>query len=138
MPKRLGRLLHIGIAVRDLDEARRLYGDVLGFTVTGEKVLPDRGLRVAFLETGNTKIELLEGMTPESAISKHIEKRGPGIQHLCFAVDDIRRVMDELRADGFELIDREPRPGAEGHLVAFLHPKSSLGVLIEIEENREP
>jgi methylmalonyl-CoA/ethylmalonyl-CoA epimerase len=138
MPRRLGRLLHIGIAVRDLEEAKRLYGDMLGFTVTGEKVLPDRGLRVAFLETGNTKIELLEGTTPESAISKHIEKRGPGIQHLCFAVDDIRRVMEGLRAEGVEMIDKEPRPGAEGSLVAFLHPRSSLGVLIEIEESPEP
>lgn len=134
MPGRLGTLKHVGIAVKDLEEAKRLYGDVLGFTLTGEKELPDRGLRVAFLETGNTKIELLEGTTPESAISRHIEKRGPGIQHLCFAVDDIGRVMDELRADGVEMIDTEPRTGAEGHLVAFLHPKSSLGVLIEIEE----
>ena len=134
MSKRLGTLAHIGIAVKDLEEAKRLYGDVLGFTLTGEKELPDRGLRVAFLETGNTKIELLEGTTPESAIARHIEKRGPGIQHLCFAVDDINRVMDELKADGVEMIDAEPRPGAEGHLVAFLHPKSSLGVLIEIEE----
>jgi len=134
MPGRLGKLQHIGIAVRDLDEAKQLYGEVLGFTLTGEKELPERGLRVAFLGTGNTKIELLEGMTPESVISKHIEKRGPGIQHLCFAVDDIKRVMDELKADGVEMIDTQPRPGAEGHLIAFLHPKSSLGVLIEIEE----
>lgn len=134
MPGRLGRLQHIGIAVRDLEEAKALYSDVLGFTITGEKELPERGLRVAFLETGNTKIELLEGMTPESAISRHIEKRGPGIQHLCFTVDDIRRVMDELKAEGVEMIDAEPRRGAEGRLVAFLHPKSTLGVLLELEE----
>ncbi|MDD3642575.1 MAG: methylmalonyl-CoA epimerase [Candidatus Krumholzibacteria bacterium] len=134
MHGRLGKLEHIGIAVRDLEEAKRLYGDVLGFRLTGEKELPDRGLRVAFLETGNTKIELLQGMTPESAIARHIEKRGPGIQHLCFSVDDIRRVMGELKADGVEMIDAEPRRGAEGRLVAFMHPRSTLGVLLELEE----
>lgn len=134
MPDRLGKLGHIGIAVTDLEEAKRLYSEVLGFTLTAEKEMPERGLKVAFLETGNTKIELLEGTTPESAISKFVEKRGTGIHHLSFEVDDIRRVMKELSGEGMRLIDQEPKTGAEGHLTAFMHPKSTMGVLLEIEE----
>ena len=134
MPGRLGKLGHIGIAVTDLEEAKILYSEVLGFTLTAEKEMPDRGLKVAFLETGNTKIELLEGTTPESAISKFVEKRGTGIHHLSFEVDDIRRVMKELAGDGVRLIDQEPRTEAEGNLTAFMHPKSTMGVLFEIEE----
>ena len=134
MPDRLGKLGHIGIAVTDLDEAKRLYSEVLGFTLTAEKEIPERGLKVAFLETGNTKIELLEGTTPESAITKFIDKRGTGIHHISFEVTDIRRVMKELSDEGIRLIDQEPRTGAEGHLTAFMHPKSTMGVLLEIEE----
>jgi methylmalonyl-CoA/ethylmalonyl-CoA epimerase len=134
MPDRLGRLGHIGIAVTDLEEAKKLYSEVLGFKLTAEKEMPERGLKVAFLETGNTKIELLEGTTPDSAITKFVEKRGTGIHHLSFEVSDIRRVMKELAGEGIRLIDEEPRKGAEGHLTAFLHPKSTLGVLLEIEE----
>ena len=134
MPDRLGKLGHIGIAVTDLEEAKKLYSEVLGFTLTAEKEMPERGLKVAFLETGNTKIELLEGTTPDSAISKFVEKRGTGIHHLSFEVDDIRRVMKELAGEGVRLIDKEPRTGAEGHLTAFMHPRSTMGVLLEIEE----
>ena len=134
MPDRLGKLGHIGIAVTDLEEAKKLYSEVLGFTLTAEKEMPERGLKVAFLETGNTKIELLEGTTPDSAISKFGEKRGTGIHHLSFEVDDIRRVMKELAGEGVRLIDKEPRTGAEGHLTAFMHPRSTMGVLLEIEE----
>ena len=106
MPDRLGKLGHIGIAVTDLEEAKKLYSEVLGFTLTAEKEMPERGLKVAFLETGNTKIELLEGTTPDSAISKFVEKRGTGIHHLSFEVDDIRRVMKELDGEGVRLIDK--------------------------------
>ena len=134
MPDRLGKLGHIGIAVTDLEEAKKLYSEVLGFTLTAEKEMPERGLKVAFLETGNTKIELLEGTTPDSAISKFVEKRGTGIHHLSFEVDDIGRVMKELAGEGVRLIDKEPRTGAEGHLTAFMHPRSTMGVLLEIEE----
>ena len=134
MPDRLGKLGHIGIAVTDLEEAKKLYSEVLGFTLTAEKEMPERGIKVAFLETGNTKIELLEGTTPDSAITKFIEKRGTGIHHLSFEVSDIRQVMKELADEGVRLIDKEPRTGAEGHLTAFMHPKSTMGVLLEIEE----
>ena len=136
MPDRLGKLGHIGIAVTDLEEAKRLYSEVLGFTLTAEKEMPERGLKVAFLETGNTKIELLEGTTPESAITKFVEKRGTGIHHRSFEVSNIRQVMKELEEEGVRLIDKEPRTGAEGHLTAFMHPKSTMGVLLEIEEDK--
>ena len=107
---------------------------MLGFTLSGRKEMPERGLRIAFLETGNTKLELLEGTTPESAVTKFVEKRGTGVHHLSFEVDDIRRVMKQLSDSGLRLIDEEPRTGAEGHLTAFIHPKSTMGVLVEIEE----
>ena len=89
---------------------------------------------MAFLETGNTSIELLEGLGETSPVARFIERHGPGIHHLCFRVDDIDRVLGELSEAGLRLIDEKGRPGAEGHPVAFLHPKSTSGVLIELEE----
>jgi methylmalonyl-CoA epimerase len=91
-------------------------------------------VKVAFLETGNTKVELLEGIGEESFVSKFVERKGPGVHHLCFEVEDINRVMEELKRAGVRLIDETPRAGAEGKLVAFLHPKSASGVLIELTE----
>ncbi|HSG27710.1 MAG TPA: methylmalonyl-CoA epimerase [Candidatus Krumholzibacterium sp.] len=135
MPDRLKELNHIGIAVRDLEEAKALYRDVLGFELESEKELPDRGLKVAFLSTGNTTIELLQGLREDSAISKFIESKGPGIHHLCFRVDDIEKTLGEISTDGVDLIDSQARPGAEGHPVAFLHPRSTGKVLIELEES---
>lgn len=132
--ERLGKLLHIGIAVEDLSAAGRLYGEVFGFEVKPEKELGDRGLRVLMVDTGNTVIELLAGTRPDSAISRFIEKRGPGIHHLCFAVDDIEAALMELSGKGMRLIDEEPRTGADGHPVAFLHPASTDKVLIELEQ----
>jgi len=134
MHNRLDEVQHIGIAVRDLEEAKKIYCNILGLECTGEMELPERGVKVAFLETGNTKIELIEGTSEESPVTKFVERHGPGIHHLCFEVDDIARVMKELASDGIRLIDEEPRPGAEGKLVAFLHPKSTTGVLIELTE----
>jgi methylmalonyl-CoA/ethylmalonyl-CoA epimerase len=134
MHERLGEIEHIGIAVRNLEEAKRLYCDLLGLEFTGEKIMPERGVKVAFLETGNTKIELLEGIGEESTVSKFVERKGPGVHHICFEVGDIARVLRELAAGGVRLIDEEPRPGAEGKLVAFLHPKSTSGVLIELSQ----
>ena len=134
MIDRLGEVEHIGIAVRDLVDAKKIYCELLGLECTGEITLPERGVKVAFLETGNTKVELLEGMGEKSPVSKFIERHGPGIHHLCFEVGDIERVLSELAESGLRLIDEKPRPGAEGKLVAFLHPKSTSGVLIELQE----
>jgi len=134
MHHRLGAVNHIGIAVKHLEEAKKIFSEALGLLCIDEKTLPERGVRVAFLSSGNTTVELLEGIGPESAVSKFIEQRGPGIHHLCFEVDGIERVMKELAESGVRLIDEKPRPGAEGKPVAFVHPKSTLGVLIELIE----
>lgn len=134
MNERLGELKHIGIAVENLDEAKKTYCDVLGFELEKEMEVPERGLRIAFLSAGNTKIELLKGISPDSAISKFVEKRGAGIHHLCFGVHDIKKTIEGLVAEGIEMIDRQPRRGAEGSMVAFLHPGSTMKVLIELVE----
>ena len=134
MINRLGEVEHIGIAVRELEDSKKIYCDILGLELTGEMTLPERGVKVAFLETGNTKVELLEGIGDESPVSKFVERKGPGVHHLCFEVEDIGRVLEELKEAGVRLIDDSPRPGAEGKLVAFLHPKSASGVLIELTE----
>ncbi len=134
MIDRLGEVEHIGIAVRNLDDAKKIYCDLLGLECTGEMNLPERGVKVAFLETGNTKVELLEGIGDESPVTKFVDRHGPGVHHLCFEVNDIERVLSELAESGLRLIDDKPLPGAEGKLVAFLHPKSASGVLIELTE----
>ena len=134
MNDRLEAIHHIGIAVLNLEEAKKTFCEALGLRCIDEKTLPERGVRVAFLSTGNTTVELLEGIGETSTVTKFIEQRGPGIHHLCFEVDNINRVMKELAADGMRLIDDRPRPGAEGKPVAFLHPKSTGGVLIELIE----
>jgi methylmalonyl-CoA epimerase len=134
MHHRLGAVNHIGIAVKNLEEAKKVFSEALGLPCVDEKTLPERGVRIAFLSSGNTTIELLEGIGPESTVSKFVEQRGPGIHHLCFEVDGIERVMKELADSGVRLIDEKPRPGAEGKPVAFVHPKSTLGVLVELIE----
>jgi methylmalonyl-CoA/ethylmalonyl-CoA epimerase len=134
MLNRLGAVNHIGIAVRNIQEAKKVFAESLGLPCVDEKTLPERGVKIAFLSSGNTTIELLEGIGPESAVAKFVEQRGPGIHHLCFEVDGIERVMKELAAEGVRLIDEKPRAGAEGRLVAFVHPKSTLGVLVELIE----
>lgn len=134
MHPRLGAVDHIGIAVSNLEEAKALFTGALALPCVAEKTVPERGVKIAFLSAGNTTVELLEGLGPESAVSKFVEQRGPGIHHLCFEVDGIERVMKELATSGMRLIDEKPRVGAEGKLVAFVHPKSTLGVLIELIE----
>jgi methylmalonyl-CoA/ethylmalonyl-CoA epimerase len=134
MHHRLGAVNHIGIAVANLEEAKKVFCDTLGLPCVEEKTLPERGVRIAFLSSGNTMLELLEGLGPESTVSKFVEQRGPGIHHLCFEVEGIGRVIGELTAAGARLIDAKPRPGAEGKPVAFVHPKSTLGVLVELIE----
>jgi methylmalonyl-CoA epimerase len=134
MHHRLGAVNHIGIAVKNLEEAKKVFSEALGLPCIDEKTLPERGVRIAFLSSGNTTIELLEGIGPESTVSKFVEQRGPGIHHLCFEVDGIERVMKELADDGVRLVDEKPRAGAEGKPVAFVHPKSTLGVLVELIE----
>lgn len=126
------KLDHIGIVVHDIEEARRPY-EALGLKVTQVKEVEEQQVRVAFLPIGDTEVELVQPTTADSGVARFLEKRGEGVHHLCFEVEDIEAALAELQAQGMRLIDREPRQGAFGR-VAFLHPKSTHGVLIELVE----
>ena len=126
------RIAHVGIAVRDLGAIVPFYRDVLGMA---EVPLDDAdGARIAGLAAGESLVELLEAESPGSPIAKFVEKRGPGIHHICFAVDDIDATLERCRAAGVRLIDETPRLGAEGKRIAFLHPSATAGVLVELSE----
>lgn len=131
-PRRGTRIAHIGIAVRALDELLPLYRDVLGMP---EVPLDDAdGAAIAGLAAGESLVELLEAQTDDSPIARFVAKRGPGIHHVCFAVDDLDGTLDKCRAAGLRLIDETPRIGAEGKRIAFLHPSGTGGVLVELTE----
>lgn len=127
---------HIGIAVRSLDEAIPFYEKMLGTKCYAIEEVKDQKVKTAFLKIGQTKIELLESTDPEGPIGKHIEKRGEGIHHIAYAVEDIESHLKEAEESGIRLIDLQPRRGAEGLDIAFLHPKSTFGVLTEFCENK--
>lgn len=128
------RVDHIGIAVQKLDEAVPVYRDVLGLTLHGYETVEDQEVRVAKLSGGDDVIELLEPTTESSPISKFLEKRGGGIHHVCLEVDDIEATLARFKEQGLRLIDETPRIGAGGCRIAFVHPKSTGGVLIELSE----
>jgi methylmalonyl-CoA/ethylmalonyl-CoA epimerase len=125
---------HIGIAVRSLDERRNVY-EALGLELSGEETVAEQKVRVAFLPVEGSRIELLEPTAPDSPIAGFLEKRGEGLHHLCFRVDDIVAAMARLRAQGLALLSAEPQTGAHGARVCFIHPKSTGGVLIELWED---
>ncbi len=127
MKTKLGAIDHIGIAVSNLDEAKKIFCDALGIPCTAEKTVPERGVRIAFLSTGNTTIELLEGIGENSAVSKFVAQRGPGIHHLCFEVDDAARVLAELDAGGLQLVDTVRAPGRRGETGRFPPPEIDDG-----------
>ena len=132
VPRRATRIAHVGIAVRTLDEILPFYRDLLGLP---EVPLDDAdGARIAGLAAGDTLVELLEAQHPESPIGKFVAKRGPGIHHICFAVDDLDGTLQRCRNAGVRLIDETPRQGAEGKRIAFLHPSATAGVLVELTE----
>jgi methylmalonyl-CoA/ethylmalonyl-CoA epimerase len=122
---------HLGIAVPSIDEAMRFYGDKLGLSLVDSVELPERQLKVAFVKAANLLIELLEPTDPDSTVARFLERRGPGLHHLCFGTTDIREHLRDLKDKGVELIDESPRPGAHGE-VAFVQPASALGVLVEL------
>ena len=128
------KVAHIGIAVPKLAEAVAVYEGVLGLTVEGYETVEDQKVNVAMLTGGDDIIELLEPTEPDSPIAKFIEKRGPGIHHICLQVDDIEATLARFKEQGLRLIDEEPRAGAHGCRIAFVHPKSTGGVLIELSE----
>jgi methylmalonyl-CoA/ethylmalonyl-CoA epimerase len=125
---------HLGVAVESIDAALAFWRDALGLELKGVEIVEDQGVRVAMLPIGESRIELLEATGEETPVGKFLAKRGPGIHHLCVEVDDINARLSELKAHGSRLIDEQPRIGAGGALVAFIHPSSTGGVLIELTQ----
>ena len=126
---------HIGIAVKNLEETLKFYEDVLGMKSVGTEVVEEQKVKVAFLPIGDTEVELLESTEEDGPIAKFIEKKGEGIQHIAYRVDNIEKAIEELKAKGIKMIDEKPRYGAGGAKIAFLHPKSTFGVLFIILSN---
>jgi methylmalonyl-CoA/ethylmalonyl-CoA epimerase len=127
----IGPAHHVGIAVRNLDAALGSYR-ALGLEPESVEEVSTQGVRVAFLRAGAVRLELLESLAPDGVIARFIDRRGEGLHHLAFSVTDIRSEIGRLRAGGLELVDPEPRPGAHGRLVAFVHPRHAHGVLVEL------
>ena len=127
------KINHIGIAVNNIEDALKLYTDVLGLKLKDIEVIEDQKVKTAIIPVGESKIELLESTHPEGAIGKHIEKRGEGIHHLALEVSDIQGTLETLKKKGIQLIDEKPRKGVEGTSIAFLHPKGTK-ILLEIVE----
>lgn len=127
---------HVGVAVRSIAEARPLY-EALGLEVAAIEEVPQEGVRVALIPCGESRIELLEPTTPDSPVARFLERRGPGLHHLCLATDDVRGAGQRLRAAGVDLVRAEPTRGAAGCWVQFVHPRSAGGVLLEISESAD-
>ena len=129
---KISHIEHIGIAVKSLEEAIPYYEGVLGMKCYSVEEVTDQKVKTAFFKVGDTKIELLESTDPEGPIGKFIEKKGQGIHHMAFAVDDVNEALSEVESKGISLIDKTSRKGAEGLNIGFLHPKATLGVLTEL------
>jgi len=133
---KLSHIEHIGIAVKSIEKSLPYYEEILGLKCYAVEEVADQKVKTAFFKIGETKIELLESTDPEGPIGKFIEKRGEGIRHLAFAVNGIENALEEAEEKGVRLIDKKPRKGAEGLDIAFLHPKSTFGVLTEFCEDK--
>ncbi|WP_421750922.1 methylmalonyl-CoA epimerase [Croceimicrobium sp.] len=131
------KIEHIGIAVKNLEEANKTYASLFGAEAYKQEGVESEGVITSFFQVGPNKIELLEGTNPDSPISKFIAKRGEGIHHLAFDVEDIEAEIERLKGEGFILLNEQPKFGADNKLVAFLHPKSSHGVLVELCQERQ-
>lgn len=125
---------HVGIAVHSLDDALPVWETLSGAAGTGREVVESQGVEVVFVGSGAGRIELMAPTRPDSPVARFLERRGSGMHHVCYRVPDIPAALADLSEEGFELIDREPRSGAHGHRVAFLHPRSANGVLVELVE----
>ncbi|PQB05436.1 methylmalonyl-CoA epimerase [Aureitalea marina] len=134
----MNKIEHLGIAVKDLDAAEKMYEDLLGVQSYKREEVPTEGVTTSFFKCGESKIELLVGTNPNSPISRYVEKRGEGLHHIAYAVDDIRSEIERLKEKGFVALNEEPKIGADNKLVAFLHPKSAGGVLVELCQDRSP
>jgi len=136
MSHHLVQIEHLGIAVKDLEAGNALYTKLLGVPPYKEEVVESEGVRTSFFKAGPNKIELLEATNPESPVAKFIEKRGEGIHHVAYAVEDIAAEMDRLKREGFRLLNDAPKTGADNKWVCFLHPKDAGGTLIELCQER--
>ena len=125
---------HIGVAVKSIEETKKLYHDLLGLEHAGNETVEEQKVTTAFFPVGDTEVELLESTSDDGPIAKYLEKRGEGVQHIAFRVENIEEALAELKEKGIRLIDEKPRKGAGGAKIAFLHPKSTYGVLVELCE----
>ena len=126
------KIEHIGIAVKNIENATKIYTSLLGSSPYKMEEVKSEGVKTSFFKTGDSKIELLEATNPDSPIAKFIEKRGEGVHHIAFAVDDIESEIARLKREGFIVLNETPKNGADNKLVAFLHPRSTTGVLVEL------
>jgi methylmalonyl-CoA/ethylmalonyl-CoA epimerase len=132
-----GRIDHIGVAVEDLDEAIALYGERLGMPLQHRETMEEQGVEAVLLGVGDSHVELLRPLGPDTAVGKFLERSGPGLHHVAYGTDDIDSALDAVRGAGLRLLDEQPRTGMRGSRVAFLHPKSTGGVLTELVEPQE-
>jgi methylmalonyl-CoA/ethylmalonyl-CoA epimerase len=132
-----GRIDHIGVAVEDLDEAIRLYGERLGMPLQHRETVEEQGVEAVLLGVGESHVELLRPLGPDTAVGKFLARSGPGLHHVAYGTDDIESALAAVRDAGLALIDEQPRIGIRGSRVAFLHPKSTGGVLTELVEPQE-
>ncbi len=128
----MNKIEHLGIAVKDISEATKVYTKLLGYEHYKTEVVESEAVTTRFFKCGENKLELLEAKSEDSAIAKYIEKRGEGIHHVAFAVDDIRAEVERLKGEGFRILNEEPKRGADNKWVVFVHPKSANGVLVEL------
>jgi len=126
------RVDHVGIAVRDLDAAIDFYRSAFGVTLSHRETVEEQGVEEAMFRVGESWIQLLRPLGPDTPVGKYIEKRGEGVHHVGYGVSDLKGVLEHLKAEGLQLIDAEPRPGSRGTMVAFVHPRSVGGVLVEL------
>ena len=130
------KISHIGIAVSNMNESLKLYSDILGLKVTRVETIDEQKVKSAMIPIGDSRIELMESTDPEGPVGKFIAKRGEGIHHMSLEVDDIEKALAKLNKAGIELIDKKPRVGADGKKIAFVHPKSMHGVLLELSSSK--
>ncbi len=131
------KIEHIGIAVKSIENANQIYTSLLGASPYKMEEVKSEGVKTSFFKIGDSKIELLEAINPDSPIAKFIEKRGEGVHHIAFAVDDIQSEIVRLKNEGFIVLNETPKKGADNKLVVFLHPKSTAGVLVELCQDRK-
>ncbi|MDW5298654.1 MAG: methylmalonyl-CoA epimerase [Sedimentibacter sp.] len=133
----VNKIDHIGIAVKNLDDAVNFYENILGVKSAGTEIVQEQKVKVAFLPIGDSEVELLESTEEDGAIAKFIAKNGEGVQHIAYRVDDIEAAIAEMKEKGIRMIDEKPRYGAGGAKIAFCHPKSTFGVLIELTQREQ-